>query len=494
MLAFTVYGGTSMNIPQIRKLKPALKKFLKRFDHCFPRKDTRAHLPVYVSGQLSDLPEKSVEPIALNAGVPPRTLQEFLSQHHWDHDLLRDDLQGVVRDDHSGPHSVGIFDETSDVKQGDKTPGVQRQWCGSVGKKENCLVTVHLAYARDGFHCLLDGELYLPKSWSDDRGRCREAGLPDDMVYRPKWKIALGLYDHAVGNGLHFDWLTFDEGYGGKPELLRELSRRGQKFVAEVPRNFTGWVKAPRVVIRPFHKHGRGRGRKTPRLASGSPPPRRVDARLDRDGFCNQPWVKWRVKDGQKGPMVWEVKHLRFFPVGADGLPGEPLHLIIAREVLNPAELKFFVSNAPAETLVDTLLLVAFSRWRVERCFEDQKSEIGLDQYEGRRYQGLKRHLILSGVSYLFLSRMRQEFGGEKSGADGVPGAHRGRGTDPVLVVEPLPAKGIAGADLRGDRASPAPQRRGAEGPHQTDTAAIARVGHQAHRTAPMQVGYNLAL
>src|SRR3954452_14344128 len=119
MLTLTVYGGTSMDIPQIRKLKPALKKFLKRFDHCFPRKDTLAHLPVYVSGQLSDLPEKSVEPIALNGGVPPRTLQESLSQHHRDHDLLRDDLPGIVRDEHPGPHPVGILDETGDVKQGD---------------------------------------------------------------------------------------------------------------------------------------------------------------------------------------------------------------------------------------------------------------------------------------------------------------------------------------------------------------------------------------
>lgn len=470
-----------MDIPQLRKLKPALKKFLERFDHCFPRKDTRAHLPVYVSGQLSDIPEKSVEPIAINAGVPVRTLQEFLSQHRWDHDRARDTLQHIVRDDHAGPNSVGILDETSDVKQGDKTPGVQRQWCGSVGKKENCIVTVHLAYAREGFHCLLDGELYLPESWSDDRDRCREAGIPDGVVYRPKWKIALGLYDHAVASGLHFDWLTFDEGYGGKPELLRELSGRGQKFVGEVPRNFMGWAKAPRVVTRPFRKHGRGRGRKTPRLASGSPPPRRVDAMLDRDGLRDQPWVRWRVKDGQKGPMVWEVKHLRFSPVGADGLPGEPLHLVVARAVLNPAELKFFVSNAPAEASIQEMLLVAFSRWRVERCFEDQKSEIGLDQYEGRRYQGLRRHLILSCVSYLFLSRVRQEFGGEKPGADRVPGAHRDRGADPVLVVGPLPAEEIAGADLRGDRTKPAPQRRGAEGPHQTHTAAITRIGHQAH-------------
>ena len=155
-----------------------------------------------------------------------------------------------------------------------------------------------------------------------------------------------------MGNGLHFDWLTFDEGYGGKPEFLRELSARDQKFVGEVPRNFMGWIKPPRVVTRPYHKHGRGRGRKTPRLASGSRPARRVDAMLDQDGLRNQPWVRWRVKDGHKGPMVWEVKHLRFYPVGADGLPGEPLHLIVARDVLNPDELKFFVSNAPAGTSV----------------------------------------------------------------------------------------------------------------------------------------------
>jgi SRSO17 transposase len=475
-----------MDVQQMRKLKPKLKQFLEEFDGCFPRKDTAAHLPVYISGQLSDIPEKSVEPIAINAGVPPRTLQEFLSQHKWDEDQARDRVQQIVRDRHAGPHSIAILDETSDVKKGDKTPGVQRQWCGAVGKKENCIVTVHLAYAREGFHALLDGELYLPKSWSDDRQRCREAGIPDDMVYRPKWKIGLELYDRATDNGVHFDWMTFDEGYGSKPEFLRELSARNQRFM--------GWIKAPRVVTRAYHKHGRGRGRKTPRLASGSPPSRRVDALLEGDGFRNQPWVKWRVKDGHKGPMVWEVKHLRFFPVGAGGLPGEPMHLIVARDVLNPAELKFFVSNAPAGTSVQTMLLVAFSRWRVERCFEDQKSEIGLDQYEGRRYQGLKRHLILSCVSYLFLSRMRQEFGGEKPGVDGVPDPHRSGSVDSVLVVEPVPAEGVAGANFGRDQTGAAPQRRDAEEPHQANTAKAARVRYQTHRLAPLQMGYDLAL
>src|SRR4051794_37281799 len=117
MLSSVVYGGTSMDVQQIRELRPKLRQFLKRFDDCFPRKDTRAHLPVYVSGQLSDLPEKCVEPIALSAGVPARTIQELLSQHAWDHDKARDRLQQVVRDEHAGPNAIAIFDETSDVKK-----------------------------------------------------------------------------------------------------------------------------------------------------------------------------------------------------------------------------------------------------------------------------------------------------------------------------------------------------------------------------------------
>ena len=124
---------------------------------------------MYVRGQLSDLPEKSVEPIALEAGVAPRTLQEFLSQLKWDEDRMRDRLQHVVAAEHAGPHTIGIIDETSDVKKGDKTPGVQKQWSGRLSKTENCIVTVHLGFARGDFHCLLDGELFLPERWDVDR-------------------------------------------------------------------------------------------------------------------------------------------------------------------------------------------------------------------------------------------------------------------------------------------------------------------------------------
>lgn len=484
-----------MDIGQIRRLEPELAGFLERFRDCFGRKDTRAHLGVYVRGQLSDLPQKSVEPIALDADVAPRTLQEFLAQHRWDENKVRDRLQRLVAAEHRGPHTVGLIDETSDPKKGDKTPGVQKQWCGRLGKTENCMVTVHLGLACGDFHCLLDGELFLPESWDADRGRCREAGVPDDMTHRPKWRIALELYDRAVGNGVRFDWLTFDEGYGNNPEFLRELSTRGQRYVAEVPKSFVGWLDPPRVVTRPYHKNRRGRGRKVPRLAAGARPARRVDECLDEPPMRDQPWRRYLIKETQKGPMVWECKHAMLTIKGADGLPGGTLHLLAARNVLNPDEVKFFVSDAPPGTSVEVLLLVAFSRWRVERCFEDQKSEIGLDQYEGRRYLGLKRHMILSCVSYLFLSRVRRAWGGKPSGIDGLPTPHGdgGIGAFAVLEVETVAGR-RAGEGGEEDRVVATEERDRAKEPHQADGTSTPRSRRQSRRVAPMSMGFDLAL
>ena len=154
-----------MDANMIRRLKPRLNKFLNEFADCFTRKDTRMHLTTYVNGQLSDLHRKSVEPIALAQRMPPRTPRNFLSVLSWNHQAVRDRVADLICRDHAHPHAVGVIDETSDDKNGRKTPGVKRQWCGSKGKVENRIVTVHLAYATPDFHCLLDGDLFLPEDW-----------------------------------------------------------------------------------------------------------------------------------------------------------------------------------------------------------------------------------------------------------------------------------------------------------------------------------------
>ncbi len=396
-----------MDVETIQTIRPSLTRYLDEFNGCFVKSASRRHMQTYVTGQLSGLERKSVEPIADAAGVPPRTLQEFLSLFRWDEEAVRARLQRRVARRHAHPHSVGIIDETSFAKKGKKTACVQRQFCGSVGKTENCVISVHLGYATPDFHTLLDGELYLPEeTWHEDRERCRQAGIPDDVVYRSKWRMALEQIHRAYTNGVRFTWLTFDEGYGGKPPFLLALDEVGQNYVGEVPSSFHVWTKQPQVMYREHESYRRtGRPRKFPRLKVQTNPTVEVRNILTYSPFMRrQPWQRYRIKDGTKGPIVWEAKRILVWLHDANGLPTRAHHLVVARNVLDLDEIKYFVSNAPEETTVEMLLLVAFSRWRVERMFQDSKGELGMDHFEVRRYISIKRHLIVSCVSHLFLA------------------------------------------------------------------------------------------
>ena len=411
-----------MTANEILALRPRIEQFLRLFDECFVDDRTRHHLRVYVQGQLSNLLRKSVEPIAVAADMPPKTLQQFLTLAKWDHLLMRDRLQQRVAAGHRGPRVIGVFDETGCPKKGHKTPGVEHQYCGATGKLDNCIVTVHLALADGPFHCLLDSELFLPAVWSADRSRCRAAGIPEALVHRPKWQIGLELYDIARGNGLAFAWVTFDEDDGGRPGFLHGLIARGQRFVGEVPGSLTGWIEPPAVTSRPYRKGGKSRPRKVPRLVSGSPRALNLKDHLrSSPAFLEQPWQTYHVKDSDKGPMVWEAKRVTMTFKDEEDLPGLSLELVAARDVRDREKVKYFVSNAAAEIATDPLLLVGLSRWHVERCFEDGKSELGFDHWEGRSYLGLKRHQTVSAVSFLLLAETRRALGGEKPGMDGVP-------------------------------------------------------------------------
>src|SRR5262245_50690220 len=419
-----------MTDQDIARLGPAFAPFLARFRPCFLQHRTAIHFDNYCRGLLSDLPRKSVEPIALACGTAVRTLQEFLTTASWDQDRARDTLQGHLADvlaalpaDPLG--TIGVIDETSCLKQGDQTPGVQRQYLGCVGKIGNGIVTVHIGVARGRFQALLDAELYLPRSWDEDRPRCRAAGIPDDVRYRAKWRIALDQLLRLQARGVRFDWLVFDEGSGSRVPFLTLLSLAGQRFVAEVPVSF-----AVRV-------GNAARSRRADQVL------RAADAQRGR---------RFRIRRQTQGDAWWRACERRV------RVRGHVYRLVVAINEAT-AEVKYFVSNATAPPL-RRVLAVAFRRATVEHCFRVAKTEAGLSHYEGRQYVGLVRHLLLALIVLGFVAEHTQRLRGEKTAGDdgaGVPGAER---TLPDGVPPP-PGPERRPSGRRGDPLSSAPERAG---------------------------------
>jgi SRSO17 transposase len=373
-----------MTEQEIAGLAPAFAGYLGRYRDCFLQKRTMAHFDTYCRGLLSDLPRKSVEPIALEAGTAVRTLQEFLVTARWDQERARDRLQqdlaatvAALPADAIG--TVGVIDETSCQKWGEHTPGVQRQYLGCVGKVDNGIVTVHVGVAKGRFQAILDADLYLPESWDADRERCQTAGIPEVVRYRPKWRIALDQLVRLSGNGIRFDWLVFDEGYGAAVPFLRILSLVGQRFVAEVPVNF---------MVR--------------NSVAGTA--RRADQRLMlADAKAGR---RYRLAHRTVGNSVWRA-------VGAKvWVAGEKYTLVVAINEAT-AEVKYFLTNATNAPLA-RVLTVAFRRWTVEHGFRLGKQEAGLMHYEGRDYVGLIRHLILALIVLGFVAMHTERLRGEK--------------------------------------------------------------------------------
>jgi SRSO17 transposase len=231
------------------------------------------------------------------------------------------------------------------------------------------------------------------------------------VVFRTKPQIALGMVDRALDHGVRVQAWTFDEAYGRDSAFLDGLEQRRQVFVGEVPSNFHGWVIQPRV-LSDGPSPRRGRKKKYPRLARGRPSSQVQNLVRYSPVFREKKWQRYRIKDTERGPEVWEVKWAVFWRKGNNGLPGRRHCLIVARNVLTN-EVKYFVSNrVPGELGITLrrLLRVAFQRWSVESCFRQAKEELGLDHYEVRGWRCLHRHFYLAQLSHLFCARMRQKF------------------------------------------------------------------------------------
>lgn len=398
-----------MDYDQLASFEPALAEFLGKVRHCFKRDKTFGYLQKYILGLMADLKRKSIEPIALASGVAVRTLQEFLSFFKWDHQLVEKVLIREVIDRQHGKLSVGVLDASAHAKQGKYTPGVQRQWCGETGKRDNCVIGQHLLYtdndAKNPFSCVVASDLYLPKSWDEDRDRCRRAGIPEGLRYQPKWKIAIEQIKRVMARGLRFDYVTSDEEYGKIPEFLFALDGIGQKSVGEVPCNYRVWVKKPACKSnRAEHSSHR-----VDNIVSHSP------------AFYSQSWREMVIKDTTRGECLWQVKSAQVYLVKhKDGkaycpVPTDRTYWLIVAKNPKTDETKYFISNAPAKEKLETLMEIAFSRWHVEKWFERAKQECGFGAFEVRTYTSLIRHWLASRLAMYFLADQTKRLRGEKS-------------------------------------------------------------------------------
>jgi len=409
-----------MTQEQMTALEPGLRGYLAGFRVCFRKEVTFDYLGIYTLGLLSDCPRKSVEPIALAAEVPVRTLQEFLSSFRWDHPRAEALLRRQVADRPGGP-GIGIIDASGHAKQGDKTPGVKRQWCGETGKLDNCVVGQHLLYTDNDpanpFGCILGSDVFLPEEWANDRERCRAAGIPDDLTYRPKWQIAMDQVRLAIGDGVRFRYLVFDEDYGSVPGFWRELDTLGQLGIGEVRSNFECWATPPACrSLRAEHAP-----REVQNLYRHSPV------------FYHQDWQEVIVKDTTRGPKRWRYKAARVQITDTSrghNVPSDRRYWLIVAESLATGEIKYFLSNAPGSASVFALLQVAFSRWHIEKWFERAKQETGFGAFEVRTYDGLIRHWLCSRLAMYFLAastqRLREKKSADHAGAGRAGGQHPG--------------------------------------------------------------------
>ena len=348
----------------------------------FRRPEPRRRALDYLRGLLSPVERKNGWQLAEQAGdATPDGVQRLLYNYRWDADLVRNDLGDYVVEHLGCADGVVVVDETGFLKKGDKSVGVQRQYSGTAGRIENCQVGVFLAYASAKGRTLLDRELYLPQVWAEDRERRREAGVPESVGFKTKPQLAQLMLGRALESGVPFAWFTGDEVYGNDRKLRLWLECQEIPHVMAIKSNEKLWA-----------------------LTDQGPLPVRAD-RL-ASGVEASGWIRCSAWNGAKGPRVYDWAAVEIRPLRE---PGKGHWLLARRSISKPGEFAYYVCFGPAETTLAELVRVAGTRWAIEECFEEAKGEVGLDQYEVRRWDGWYRHITLAMLAHAYLAVIRHQ-------------------------------------------------------------------------------------
>jgi len=333
-----------------------------------------------------------------------QSLQHFISHSPWDHRPVMDQ---VARDADrllgGGPNTGLIIDETGIPKKGNMSVGVARQWCGNLGKVDNCQVGVFGSLVCGSSATLIDGRLYLPKEWTDDRERCNRSGVPEDVQFKTKSQLALDIVRHARTLEIRFDWVGIDGGYGKEPQFLKILDDEGEQFVADVHKDQVVYLEDPAPFIPP---KSTARGRAPSRYKTD------VDKITVADWSAGQPEEAWQriiIRDSTKGPLEADFLVQRVWIRLDKEQTVRQWHLVVRREVGSEDTIKYSLSNAPAETSLARLAYMQGQRYFVERSFQDAKGSVGMDHYQIRGWRSWNHHMALMMMCLLFMLETRLE-------------------------------------------------------------------------------------
>jgi len=392
----------------VEQCLPELEAYWALFEPAFGRVEQFRRSQVYLRGLLSDLGRKTTERIALEFSENVRDLQHFLGQSPWETTPLVAIHQrqlGALLGEADG---VVLIDESGVVKQGVDSVGVGPQYCGAVGKVANSQNGVYLGYVSRQGYGLIAGQLYVLADWFDaaHAEQRRLCGVPAALAYKTKPQIALELLEAAVRRGsLPFQWVAADELYGDSPAFRDGVAALDKWYFTEVKSTSLLWQTRPEVYLPEWP----GRGRHPTRLKLRHPEDRPVEVKELAAYVPREAWLRATIKEGSKGPLVCDFAFLRVVEA-RNGLPGPELWLVLRRNLDDPTVIKFYFSNAPAQTPPAEFVRLSGLRWPIETVFEESKGAVGLDHYETRSWLGWHHHMTLVAVAHGFLVRMRIVF------------------------------------------------------------------------------------
>ena len=367
-------------------LVSSLDRFLTPFRMLMWRAEQREHLGIFVRGLLSDLERKSVEPIATRYGVPRRPLQRFVGAGSWDDGGVREEIRRQAAAEIGDPSGALVVDNSGFKKQGSDSVGVERQWCGHVGKIDNCQVGYFLAYATPKGDALVDAQLYLPKSWAEDTERRASVGVPAELSFLKGWQIADELIV-AAAETLPHAWIVGDDEFGRPSEFRDRLADRSERYLLEVPSNTR--------VRKPPHWPGRSVKWST--------------VRKRRNQQASRKWKRVHMRDGEKGPIEVDAFATRVETSRKGGKTR--LETLLVMRTPNRSQTWYFLANGDVPLDVDVLVQAASYRHHVEQVFGAAKGEVGLDHYEVRSWAGWHHHITLSMLAHWFLVVGRRDLG-----------------------------------------------------------------------------------